>query len=67
MNKGWRVAVVGATGVFGETLIRVLEARESTVSEFHAVASERSVGRHVEYRGDEYPVHALSALSLIHI
>ena len=61
MNNGWRVAVVGATGVYGETLIRVLEARESTVAEFHAVASERSVGRHVEFRGDEYPVHALAA------
>ena len=60
MNNGWRVAVVGATGVYGETLIRVLEARECAVTEFRAVASERSVGRQVEFRGDEYPVEALA-------
>jgi len=60
MNNGWRVAVVGATGVYGETLIRVLEARESPVTELRAVASERSVGRNVEFRGDEVPVEALA-------
>ena len=59
MSSGWRVAVVGATGVYGETLIRLLEARETRVAEFRAVASERSVGRHVEFRGDEYPVESL--------
>jgi aspartate-semialdehyde dehydrogenase len=61
MSKSFRVAVVGATGLVGETLIRVLEERKFPVSELHALASNRSLGRSVEYRGRSLPVEELAS------
>jgi aspartate-semialdehyde dehydrogenase len=58
-RSGFRVAVVGATGLVGETMIRVLEEREFPVSELYALASARSVGRRVEFRGRSLPVREL--------
>ncbi len=55
-NKGWRVAVLGATGLVGETLVKVLEERDFPVSELHALASDRSLGKAVSYRGRRVPV-----------
>ena len=49
-----KVAVVGATGLVGQTLIDVLEKRDFPVSEFIPVASARSVGKKVEYGGQSY-------------
>jgi aspartate-semialdehyde dehydrogenase len=61
MNKQeFRVAVVGATGLVGETLITVLEERNFPVSEFHAVASNRSLGRTTAFRGRAYPIEELA-------
>jgi aspartate-semialdehyde dehydrogenase len=60
MNRQFRVAVVGATGLVGETLIEVLEERNFPVSEFHALASNRSLGRTVAFRGRNYPVQELA-------
>jgi aspartate-semialdehyde dehydrogenase len=57
---GWRVAVVGATGLVGETMIRVLEERNFPISEFYPLASARSLGRRVELRGRHYPVGELA-------
>ena len=51
-----KVAVVGATGLVGQTLIDVLERRNFPVSEFIPVASSRSVGTQVEYAGRPYTV-----------
>jgi aspartate-semialdehyde dehydrogenase len=51
MARSVRVAVLGAGGLVGETLIKVLEEREFPVSELYALASERSLGRAVEWRG----------------
>jgi aspartate-semialdehyde dehydrogenase len=59
-RSGFRVAVVGATGLVGETMIRVLEEREFPVSELYALASARSVGRRVEFRGRSLPVRELA-------
>ncbi len=50
-NK-FNVAVVGATGAVGETMIRVLEDRKFPVDKLFALASSRSAGKRVEYRGD---------------
>ena len=44
MSKGFRVAVVGATGLVGETMISVLEERKFPVSQLFALASNRSLG-----------------------
>jgi aspartate-semialdehyde dehydrogenase len=54
--KGWRVCVLGATGLVGETMIRVLEERDFPVSELLPLASSRSVGKRVEFRGRHVPV-----------
>jgi len=54
------VAVVGATGLVGETMIQVLEERGFPVSELYPLASSRSVGKSVVFRGKSYPVEDLA-------
>jgi aspartate-semialdehyde dehydrogenase len=56
MSKGWRVAVLGATGLVGDTMINVLEEREFPVSELYPLASSRSIGKSVKFKGKAYPV-----------
>jgi aspartate-semialdehyde dehydrogenase len=51
-----KVAVVGATGLVGTQMIRVLEERNFPVSEFIPVASEKSLGKKVLFKGREYAV-----------
>ncbi len=51
-----KVAVVGATGLVGSKMIKVLEERNFDVTEFIPVASEKSVGRKVTFKGKEYDV-----------
>ena len=58
--EGCNVAVVGATGLVGETLVEILAERDFPVNELHAVASERSVGKSVEFRDRYLPVKALT-------
>jgi aspartate-semialdehyde dehydrogenase len=60
MSRAFRVAVVGATGLVGETMIRVLEERKFPISELHALASNRSLGRSVEYLGRSKAVEELA-------
>ena len=59
-NRTFRVAIVGATGLVGETMIRVLEERKFPVSEFYPLASSRSLGKSVEFNGKDYPVDDLA-------
>jgi aspartate-semialdehyde dehydrogenase len=56
MSTGYSVAVLGATGLVGETLMRILEERQFPVSRFVPLASERSVGKTVRFRGEDHPV-----------
>lgn len=51
-----KVAVVGVTGLVGNIMCRVLEERDFPVREFLPVASERSVGKKVTFKGEEYEV-----------
>ena len=51
-----RVAVVGATGLVGKKMMQVLEERNFPVSEFFPVASAKSIGHKVTFKGNEYPV-----------
>jgi aspartate-semialdehyde dehydrogenase len=51
MSKVWNVAVLGATGLVGETLLTVLEERKFPVGELFPLASERSLGKQVQFRG----------------
>lgn len=54
-----KVAVVGATGVVGSVLLDLLEKRKFPVTEIIPVASERSVGNKVSFKGQEYSVVSL--------
>jgi aspartate-semialdehyde dehydrogenase len=51
-----KIAVVGATGLVGGEILKVLEERNFPVSEFIPVASERSVGKQVQFKGKPYTV-----------
>jgi aspartate-semialdehyde dehydrogenase len=53
------VAVVGATGLVGETMIQVLEERKFPVSQLYALASNRSLGKSVSFKGRSLPVQEL--------
>ena len=51
-----KVAVVGATGMVGQMMLKVLEERNFPVTELIPVASERSIGKMVRYHGKDFPV-----------
>ena len=51
-----KVAVVGATGLVGGKMLQVLAERNFPLDELLVVASERSVGKKIEYKGKEYTV-----------
>ncbi|MDQ5929877.1 MAG: aspartate-semialdehyde dehydrogenase [Bacteroidota bacterium] len=54
-----RIAVVGATGMVGEIMLKVLAERNFPVTELIPVASEKSVGKEIEYKGTKYKVVGL--------
>lgn len=51
-----KIAVVGATGLVGGEILKVLEERDFPVTELIPVASERSVGKQIEFKGKPYTV-----------
>lgn len=51
-----RIAVVGATGLVGQKILEVLEERNFQISELYPVASERSVGKEIVFKGKKYKV-----------
>lgn len=55
-----RIAVAGATGLVGETMLSILAERKFPARQVHALASERSLGSSVEYGHRELPVDVLS-------
>ncbi len=57
--SGRRVALVGATGVVGQEMLRVLESRDFPVASLRCLASARSQGRRVTFSGEELPVEPL--------
>jgi aspartate-semialdehyde dehydrogenase len=59
-----RVAVVGATGAVGREMTRILQERDFPVSEFVPLASERSAGRVVSFRGRDHAVGVQSVEAL---
>ena len=54
-----KVAVVGATGMVGEVMLQVLAERNFPVTELIPVASEKSVGKEIEFKGTKYKVIGL--------
>ncbi len=51
-----KVAVVGATGMVGEVMLKVLAERNFPITELIPVASEKSVGKEIEFKGNKYKV-----------
>ncbi len=54
-----RVAVVGATGMVGNVMLKTLESRKFPITELIPVASERSVGKKISYNKNQYSVVGL--------
>ncbi len=55
------VAVVGASGAVGERMIRLLEERDFPVASIRFLASERSAGKTITFRGEGHPIERLSS------
>src|SRR3954471_5672135 len=51
-----KIAVVGATGLVGTKMIQVLEERNFNITEFIPVASEKSIGKEIAFKGKKYKV-----------
>ena len=58
-----KVAVVGATGLVGNVMLKVLEERNFPVTELIPVASERSVGKTITFKGKDYTIVGLATAS----
>lgn len=61
--KNYNVAVVGATGAVGNEMIKVLEQRNFPVGKLTLLASERSAGKELAFRGKPIPVEVLNEKS----
>ena len=51
-----RIAVVGATGMVGRVMLQVLAERNFPITEIIPVASERSIGKTIEYKNEQYTI-----------
>ncbi len=51
-----KIAIVGATGLVGSVMLKILEERNFPVDELLLVASERSVGKKIKFKGEEIAV-----------
>lgn len=63
MSSQIRVAVLGATGAVGTELIKLLESRQFPVAQLKLLASARSAGRHLCFRGEKLTVEPVSEQS----
>lgn len=55
-----KIAVVGATGMVGEIMLKVLAERNFPVTDLIPVASERSAGKQIIFNGRSYTIHTLA-------
>lgn len=60
MTKEFDVAVVGATGAVGETMLRILEQRKFPVRNLYPLASERSAGKEILFRNRKIRIENLA-------
>lgn len=60
MSRTFDVAVVGATGAVGESMLAILEERNFPVGKVYALASERSAGKRIAFRGESLLVEDLA-------
>ena len=60
MTRKFDIAVVGATGAVGESMLQILTERDFPVGTVYALASERSIGKTVTYRNRDLAVDNLA-------
>jgi aspartate-semialdehyde dehydrogenase len=60
MASGYRVAILGATGAVGREFISILEERDFPIESLTLLASPKSEGLKLEFRGEELPVRAVA-------
>lgn len=60
MSKKYNVAIVGATGAVGETMLSILEERKFPVDNLYLLASERSAGQRLQFNGKNVTVQNLA-------
>jgi len=60
MAKQYDVAVVGATGAVGETMLAILEQRDFPVRNIYPLASERSAGKKIQFKGKHVTIENLA-------
>src|SRR5690606_26279325 len=51
-----KIAVVGATGMVGRVMLKILEERNFPLTELIPVASEKSIGKTIEFKGKDYSI-----------
>ena len=61
--KKYRLAIVGATGVVGRTVLKVLEEKQLPISEYVLFASAKSAGKKIRFMDRDYIVQGLNELS----
>ncbi|MBT8407623.1 MAG: aspartate-semialdehyde dehydrogenase [Deltaproteobacteria bacterium] len=59
MKNEYQVAIAGATGAVGNEMIKILEEEEFPVASLKLLASSRSIGKTLEFRGEDLPVEEL--------
>lgn len=59
MSDGFDIAIVGATGAVGEVLVEILEERNFPVRNLYLLASQRSEGKRIQFRGSSIMVKRL--------
>lgn len=60
MPQSYQVAILGATGAVGAELLALLETRDFPISKLRLLASPRSAGRTLSFKGEDIPVEAVS-------
>ena len=60
-EKKYNVAIVGATGVVGETMLSILEQRDFPVGDVYLLASSRSAGKRIQFKGKHLVVEKLES------
>jgi aspartate-semialdehyde dehydrogenase len=59
-KDAYNVAIAGATGAVGETFLQILEERNFPIAELRLLASKRSVGKTLKFKGKDYTVQELT-------
>jgi len=66
-KDGYNIAIVGATGAVGQEMLEILEERNFPVKEIKLLASERSAGKELEYKGNKIKIEKLDENSFENI